>query len=341
MPPADPVTAEGLTSEDRRWLAACAALAARARPLSAPNPGVAALVVKHGVVLGRGWTAPGGRPHAEAVALDQARTAAEGATLYVTLEPCAHRSLRGPACADLVAAAGLARVVIGVQDPDPRTDGSGAEILRAAGIQVVLADDHACRASLKGFLTRQASGRPHVTLKLAVSADGFIGPLSGEPVAITGAIARAHVHRQRALNEGIVVGSGTLRADNPRLDVRLPGLEGLSPARFVLTRGEAPAGWAALASPQAITSLLPMQYVYVEGGAATAAAFLQAGLVDELHIYAAPRSLGTGIPAYGPLGPATRGAPPPGFVLVDRRQLGADVLLVYQPEAHQPGTLGI
>lgn len=328
MPPADP-----LTAQDRRWLAACAALAARARPLSAPNPGVAALVVKHGVVLGRGWTAPGGRPHAEAVALDQARTAAGGATLYVTLEPCAHRSARGPACADLVAAAGLARVVIGVQDPDPRTDGSGADRLRAAGIAVVLADDPACHASLKGFLVREAKGRPFVTLKLAVSKDGFIGPLSGEPVAITGPIARAHVHRQRALNEAIVVGSGTLRADAPRLNVRLPGLANLSPRRFVLTRWAAPDGWTALASPQAVAGLLPMQYVYVEGGAATAAAFLQAGLVDELHIYRAPHSLGSGIPAYGPLGPAVDGAPPPGFTLCDRRQLGDDVLLVYHPAA--------
>lgn len=326
MPPAD-----CLTAEDRRWLAACAALAVRARPLSAPNPGVAALVVKDSVVLGRGWTAPGGRPHAEAVALDQARTAAQGATLYVTLEPCAHRSLRGPACASLVAEAGLGRVVIGVQDPDPRTDGSGAELLRAAGIGVVLADDPACRASLKGFLSREAKGRPHVTLKLAVSRDGFIGPLSGEPVAITGAIARAHVHRQRALAEAIVVGSGTLRADAPRLDVRLPGLAHLSPRRFVLTRGEAPDGWTALDSPQAVATLLPMQYVYVEGGAATAAAFLQAGLADELQIYCAPHSLGAGIPAYGPLGPAAEGAPPPGFTLADRRQLGDDVLLVYHP----------
>lgn len=326
MPPADP-----LTAEDRRWLTACAALASRARPLSAPNPGVAALIVKDGTVLGRGWTAPGGRPHAEAVALAAAGAGARDATLYVTLEPCAHRSPRGPACADLVAGAGLARVVIGCHDPDPRTDGSGAEALRAAGVQVVLTDDPKCRDSLKGFLIRQALGRPHVTLKLAVSHDGFIGPLSGEPVAITGPIARAHVHRQRALNEAIVVGSGTLKADRPRLDVRLPGLAHLSPARFVLTQGAAPEGWTKLSNPQAIAKLLPMQYVYVEGGGATAHAFLQAGLVDELHIYRAPHALGSGIPAFGPLGPATDGAAPPGFSLTDRRQLGDDVLLVYHP----------
>ncbi|MES2698804.1 MAG: bifunctional diaminohydroxyphosphoribosylaminopyrimidine deaminase/5-amino-6-(5-phosphoribosylamino)uracil reductase RibD [Pseudomonadota bacterium] len=325
MPTADP-----LTVEDNRWLAMAASLATRARPQSAPNPGVAAIVVKDGIVLGRGWTMPGGRPHAEAVALAQAGAAAKGATLYVTLEPCAHLSPRGPSCADLVAAAGVARVVIGCGDPDPRTDGAGIARVRAADIAVTLADDPACRASLAGFLTRTRLGRPHVTLKLAVSRDGFIGPLSGEPVAITGSVARAHVHRQRALAEGIVVGGGTLRADSPRLDVRLPGLEQLSPRRFVLTRGEAPSGWSKLVSPQAIASLLPMQYLYVEGGAATAAAFLEAGLVDELHLYRAPHDLGEGIPAYGPLGAAVDGEPPPHFAIVDQRALGGDMLLIYR-----------
>lgn len=325
MPPADL-----RTGDDTRWLAAAASLATRARPRCAPNPGVAAIIVKHGVVLGRGWTMPGGRPHAEAVALAQAGEAAEGATIYVTLEPCAHASPRGPCCADLVTAAGLARVVIGCSDPDPRTDGAGIAALRAAGIAVTLADEPACRASLGGFLTRARLHRPHVTLKLAVSRDGFIGPLSGEPVAITGEVARAHVHRQRALAEGIVVGGGTLRSDRPRLDVRLAGLEQLSPRRFVLTRGEAPDGWEKLASPQAIAGLLPMQYVYVEGGAATAAAFLHAGLVDELHVYRAPHELGEGIPAFGTLGSAVDGAAPLGFTCVDRRALGGDMLLVYR-----------
>ncbi|MFC3101886.1 bifunctional diaminohydroxyphosphoribosylaminopyrimidine deaminase/5-amino-6-(5-phosphoribosylamino)uracil reductase RibD [Altererythrobacter lauratis] len=316
---------------DSRWLDAAASLATRARPISAPNPAVAALAVKDGVVLGRGWTAPGGRPHAEAMALQQAGDAARGATLYVTLEPCAHASPRGPACADLVAEAGLARVVIGCTDPDPRTNGKGAERLRSAGIAVTLADHAACRDSLAGFLTREVKRRPHVTLKLAVSADGFIGPLSGEPVAITGPIARVHVHRQRAMAEAILVGAGTMRRDAPRLDVRLPGLEALSPRRFVLTRGEAPSGWDRLASPQAIASLLPRQYLYVEGGAQTAAAFLSAGLVDELHLYCAPLTLGQGIPAYGALGAAAAGAPPPGFTCVDRRALGRDSLRIFRP----------
>ena len=170
-----------------------------------------------------------------------------------------------------------------------------------------------------------------MTLKLAVSRDGFIGPLSGEPLAITGPVARAHAHRQRAMAEAIVVGGATLRNDAPRLDVRLPGLEQRSPRRFVLTRGQAPAGWERLARPGDVAGLLPMQYVYVEGGAATAAAFIQAGLVDLLQVYCAPHDLGEGILAYGPLGPAPGGSAPPGFTCVDRRRLGGDMLLTYLP----------
>lgn len=322
-------------AEDRRWLDAAASLASRARPLSAPNPGVAAIVVKDGKVLGRGWTAPGGRPHAEAVALDQAGATARGATLYVTLEPCAHASGRGPDCAGLVVAAGLARVVVGCGDPDSRTNGAGLARLRDAGVMVSLVEHAPSRASLAGFLTRETPGRPHVTLKLAVSRDGFIGPLSGEPVAITGAIARAHVHRERARAEAILVGGGTLRRDAPQLDVRLPGLEHPSPRRLVLTRGAAPAGWEALETPHAIARLLPMQYLYVEGGAQTAQAFLEAGLVDLVQLYCAPRVLGEGIPAYGALGRAAYGTPPPGFAVVDRRQLGGDTLLTCMPKPEE------
>lgn len=321
-----------LLVEDRGWLAAAASLATRARPLSAPNPAVAAIVVKQGVVQGRGWTMPGGRPHAEAMALEQAGAAARGATLYVTLEPCAHASPRGPDCAGLVAQAGIARVVVGCGDPDPRTNGRGLARLRQAGVVVDLADDTLCADSLSGFLTRERLGRPQVILKLAVTSDGFIGPLSGEPMAITGPVARAHMHRQRAMAEGIVVGAGTLRRDHPRLDVRLPGLEQRSPRRFVLTHGAPPQGWGKLARPQDIATLRPMQHLYVEGGAATAVAFLQAGLVDLLHIYCAPMVLGGGIAAFGPIGPAVDGAAPPGFACIDQRRLGSDRLLVYRRE---------
>src|SRR5690606_27959516 len=221
--------------DDARWLATAACLGERARPLSRPNPAVGAILVRDGIVVGRGWTRPGGRPHAEAVALTQAGEAARGATLYVTLEPCAHRSQRGPACADLVVEAGIARAVIGGADPAPRTAGNGVDRLRTRVIPARLADDEICRDGLAGYLAQRTLGRPFVTLKLAVTADGFVARLDGTSKWITGEAARAHVHRERARHDAILVGGGTLRADAPRLDVRLAGLEHLSPRRLVLT----------------------------------------------------------------------------------------------------------
>jgi diaminohydroxyphosphoribosylaminopyrimidine deaminase/5-amino-6-(5-phosphoribosylamino)uracil reductase len=309
------------TADDARWLAAAASLAERARPLSRPNPAVAAIVVKDGMVAGRGWTAAGGRPHAEAVALAQATGQARGATLYVTLEPCAHESARGPACADLAVAAGLARAVIGIADPDPRTAEQGIARLEAAGVETALADDPACRESLAGYLTLRQKGRPHVTLKLAVTADGFVARRDGTSRWITGEIARAHVHRERARADAILVGAGTLRADAPRLDVRLPGLEGRSPERLVLTHGTPPEGWRALPSPEAIHELADCQYLFVEGGAVTAAAFLAAGLVDRILLYRAPTTFGEGLSV----------GLPRDWRLADRRTLGVDTLEILEP----------
>lgn len=286
--------------------------------------------MREGRVVSRGWTQPGGRPHAEAVALAAAGEAARGATLFVTLEPCAHRSERGPACADLTAAAGLARVVIGCRDPDPRTAGQGLARLRAARIAVDLADSTACAASLAGYLTRAALGRPHVTLKLALSLDGCIALAGGELQWITGPAARAHTHAMRARADAILVGGGTLRADNPRLDVRLPGLAGRSPARWVLTRGAAPAGWTALPSPAAIGTMADIQYLFVEGGAQTAAAFLAADLVDRLLVYRAPIVIGGGRPGVSDIGLATLVEAHGRWSLADRRPLGSDTLEVYQ-----------
>ncbi|MEZ5683236.1 MAG: bifunctional diaminohydroxyphosphoribosylaminopyrimidine deaminase/5-amino-6-(5-phosphoribosylamino)uracil reductase RibD [Novosphingobium sp.] len=210
------------TDADRRWLAAAARLAARGVPLARPNPAVGAIVVRDDIVIARGWTQPGGRPHAEAVALAAAGDAARGAALYVSLEPCAHQSERGPSCADLIAASGLARVVIGCHDPDPRTAGQGVSRIRAAGIAVSEVDCAECAASLAGYLMLRRQGRPHVTLKLALSADGRLAPPQGQ--WLTGEIARAHVHAWRARMDAILVGSGTLSTDSPRLDVRLPGI---------------------------------------------------------------------------------------------------------------------
>ncbi|MEL0252762.1 MAG: bifunctional diaminohydroxyphosphoribosylaminopyrimidine deaminase/5-amino-6-(5-phosphoribosylamino)uracil reductase RibD, partial [Novosphingobium sp.] len=149
-------------ADDLRWLDAAAAVAARGRPLSRPNPAVGAVIVKDGIVVGRGWTQAGGRPHAEAKALAMAGDAARGATLYVTLEPCAHASARGPSCTSLVLESGLARVVIGVEDPDLRTAGRGIAALRETGIAAELLPSPAAEASLAGYLTRARFGRPHV-----------------------------------------------------------------------------------------------------------------------------------------------------------------------------------
>jgi len=319
-----------IDAQDQRWLAAAARLAGRARPGSRPNPGVGCIIVRDGRVVARGWTQAGGRPHAEAVALAMAGDAARGATLYVTLEPCAHRSARGPACADLVAASGAARVVIGCGDPDPRTAGEGMARLRAAGILVELADCPQARESLAGYLTQCMAGRPHVTLKLATSLDGCIALANGESQWITGPQARAHTHAMRAQAEAILVGGGTLRADAPRLDVRLPGLEAQSPERWVLTRGAAPEGWRALSSPQAIGAEMPdIQYLFVEGGGQTAAAFLRAGLVDRLLLYRAPVLIGGGRPCIGDIGLARLDDAHGKWRFVDARRLGNDRLEVY------------
>jgi diaminohydroxyphosphoribosylaminopyrimidine deaminase/5-amino-6-(5-phosphoribosylamino)uracil reductase len=283
------------------------------------------MLVRDGVVVGRGWTQLGGRPHAEAVALAQAGEAARGATLYVTLEPCAHSSERGPACADLVANAGIARAVIGIGDPDPRTGGQGITRLRSAGIDVTLAEDAVCQASLAGYLMQRREGRPLVTLKLATTADGFIAKPDGTSQWITGETARAHAHRERARSDAILVGGATLRADAPRLDVRLPGLEARNPTRLVLTTSEVPLGWQTLSNPKDIRTL-DAQYLLVEGGAQVADAFLSAGLVDRLLLYRAPVEFGEGIPAVRDPQPS---GVPAGWQLDDRRRLGSDTLEAY------------
>lgn len=319
-----------MVPSDADWMDAAAALAARGRPLSRPNPVVGAVIVKGGRLIGRGWTRAGGRPHAEAGALAMAGAAAQGATLYVTLEPCAHRSARGPSCTSLVLTSGLVRVVIGEQDPDPRTAGSGMAALRAAGIAVDLLPRPAAADSLVGYRTRAAQGRPHVTLKLATSLDGAIALADGTSRWITGPEARAHAHLERARADAILVGGGTLRADAPRLDVRLPGLEARSPARYVLTRGQVAEGWTALADPGAAGAFGEAQYLLVEGGAGAAAAFLASDMVDRLLLYRAPILIGNGRASIGDIGLSDLASAHGRWHLEDRRRLGSDTLEVYQ-----------
>lgn len=320
---------------DADWLDAAARLALRARPLSRPNPGVAAILVRDGTVVGRGWTQLGGRPHAEAMALAKAGAAAAGATCYVTLEPCAHRSARGPCCSSLLAGAGVARVVAGMRDPDPRTAGKGIADLNAAGVAAEVVAHEPSRRSLAGYLARAQRGRPHVTLKLALSLDGCIARADGESRWITGPQARAHVHSRRALADAILVGGGTWRADAPRLDVRLPGLEGRSPARVVLTAH--PAGEVqTLRSPGEIGSLADFQYLYVEGGAQTAAAFLAGDLVDRIELYRAPILIGAGRPAVADIGLADLAAAHGRWRMAERRPLGSDLFEAYEREPCSP-----
>ena len=311
-------------------MAAALAIGERTRGRTAPNPNVGCVIVSDGRVVGRGWTQPGGRPHAEAMALTAAGGAAVGATAYVTLEPCAHVSSRGPACSDLLVSAGVAQVVVAIEDPDPRTAGAGIARLRAAGIAVetgVRAGD--ARRSMAGFLTRRARGRPVVTLKLATSLDGCIAMADGRSRWITGPDARAHAHLERSRHEAILVGRGTVEADVPALDVRLDGLADRSPGRVMLSRGGPVAGWTVLDSPAAIATL-PGDHLLVEGGARTAAAFLRNDLVDRLLLYRAPILIGRGRASIGDIGLADLADAHGGWRLHDTRMLGSDRVEVYE-----------
>jgi diaminohydroxyphosphoribosylaminopyrimidine deaminase/5-amino-6-(5-phosphoribosylamino)uracil reductase len=221
---------------DQRFMALALTLGRRGLGRCWPNPAVGAVIVKDGVIVGRGWTQPGGRPHAEVEALNRAGEAARGATLYVTLEPCSHFG-KSPPCADAVISAGIARVVSAVEDPNPEVAGQGHARLRGAGIVVDVglgaaeaARDHA------GHFRRVRDKRPHVILKLAVSSDDRIAAAGHRPVAITADATRSRVHLLRAQCDAILVGIGTVLADDPLLTTRLPGMEAQSPVRVVLDR---------------------------------------------------------------------------------------------------------
>jgi diaminohydroxyphosphoribosylaminopyrimidine deaminase/5-amino-6-(5-phosphoribosylamino)uracil reductase len=235
-PPANTATFPNNRLLDLRSIRAALALARRGLGTVWPNPAVGCVIVDRGRVVGRGWTQPGGRPHGETEALRRAAEAARGATAYVSLEPCCHWG-RTPPCTDALIAAGIRRVVVALEDPDPRVAGEGVRRLRAAGLDV---DTGLCEAEAAeinaGFFCRLRNGRPLVTLKLATSLDGRIATGRGESQWITGPPARERAHALRAAHDAIMVGTGTVLADDPQLTCRLPGLAHRSPVRVVVDR---------------------------------------------------------------------------------------------------------
>jgi diaminohydroxyphosphoribosylaminopyrimidine deaminase/5-amino-6-(5-phosphoribosylamino)uracil reductase len=253
---------------DQRFMQLALALGRRGQGRTWPNPAVGAVVVKDGVIVGRGWTQAGGRPHAEPVALAHAGEAARDATLYVTLEPCSHIG-KSPPCADAVIAAGIKRVVSAIEDPNPEVAGQGHARLRAAGITVDIglgaseaARDHA------GHFRRVRDKRPHVILKLAVSTDDKIAAAGHKPVAISGEAAQARMHLLRAQSDAILVGIGTVKADDPLLTCRLPGMEARSPVRVVLDRVLRISGTSRLVHSARATPLWLMTSSLAEAAAA-------------------------------------------------------------------------
>ena len=219
---------------DLRFMQLALSLGRRGLGRTSPNPAVGAVVVKDGVILGRGWTQPGGRPHAETEALKRAGKEAKGATLYVTLEPCSHQG-KTPPCIDAIIRSGIARVVSALEDPNPEVAGQGYARLRERGIAVEAGLEAAAAARQHaGHIRRMRDGRPQVLLKLAASADGKAGLLGRKPAGITGEVARARVHQMRAESDAILVGIGTVLSDDPHLTCRLPGMMEWSPVRVIL-----------------------------------------------------------------------------------------------------------
>ena len=234
----DAQTTSETSVDDARFMALALALGRRGLGNTWPNPAVGAVIVKDGVILARGWTQEGGRPHAEVEALRCAKKTAQnglvGATMYVTLEPCSHKG-KSPPCVDAIIKAGIARVVSALDDPNPDVAGQGHERLRAKGVAVNIGvGAEEARGAHAGHILRFTQGRPHVLLKLAISADGKVGLAGRNPAAITGEAARQRVFQMRAQNDAIMVGVGTVLSDNPRLTCRLPGIEARSPVRVVL-----------------------------------------------------------------------------------------------------------
>lgn len=321
-------------SDDAGYMAAAIALAQRGRGQTGSNPNVGCLIVKNSKIVGRGWTQPGGRPHAEEMALEQAGPAAKGADVYVTMEPCAHQSKRGPTCADSLEAIKPKRLVVATLDPDIRTHRQGIDRLGKAGISVSVGVlEREAKRAMAGFFTRLEKNRPFVTLKLAISLDGCIAMADGTSKWITGDRARAHGHVERARSDAILVGAGTLAKDIPGLDVRIKGLEGRSPKPVLLGSADAPEGWLQISVPSAIADIGDVNWLLVEGGATTAASFLEADLVDRILLYRAPIIIGGGLPSVRDMKLHDLNDAHGRWERTDRRDLGQDVLEIYERAA--------
>ncbi|MGD1886854.1 MAG: bifunctional diaminohydroxyphosphoribosylaminopyrimidine deaminase/5-amino-6-(5-phosphoribosylamino)uracil reductase RibD [Cohaesibacteraceae bacterium] len=346
-----PATKDSVTELDRRFLAAAVRLGASRLGMTWPNPSVGCLIVKDGIVVSQGITGAGGRPHGARLALDRAGAAARGATAYVSLEPCNHHG-KTPPCTEALIASGIAKVVIALGDTDPRVCGSGINRLQENGITVVVEPDKAIRqAALKahrGHLMRIAQGRPFVTLKMALSADSGIGVEGQGQVAITSEASNRMPHGVRSRFDAIGIGSGTLRADDPLLSVRRPGLSHRSPVavlfggsgfdatKLVNTRPaeelihlpghDLQAGLQTLGE-HGLTSLL------VEGGARLAKAFLEAHLVDELILLKGEPVLGSKAIRPFPSDPFDdlKAADLDGWKVTARRRIGPDRLMRLAP----------
>jgi diaminohydroxyphosphoribosylaminopyrimidine deaminase/5-amino-6-(5-phosphoribosylamino)uracil reductase len=284
---------------DRAHLERALELAELGRGTTRPNPVVGAVVVAGGEVVGEGWHERKGQPHAESIALEQAGARARGSTLYVTLEPCAHHGATPP-CADAVVAAGVERVVAAVGDPNPRTDGQGFERLRGAGIDVVLAGgdlEWRARTQNEAYRTWVSLGRPFVTYKAAVTLDGRVAAASGDARWISGEQSRRRVHELRAQVDAVAVGMGTVRRENPSLTARDVGATS-QPRRLAFGGGPLPEGseLELLAGPiedeLAALAEQGVQSLLLEGGPTLASGFLQAGAIDKLLLFVAPKLVG-------------------------------------------------
>ncbi len=357
------------SNDDRAHMARALALAARGEYSAHPNPRVGCVIVQGGDVAGEGWHEIAGEDHAEIHALREAGDKAHGACVYVSLEPCAHHG-KTPPCADALINAGVARVVIACGDPDPRVSGDGIARLRDAGIEVtqdVVADQ--ARALNAGFMRVKTGGRPLVTLKVATTLDGQIATATGESQWITGAAARAQVHRLRAAHDAVMTGMGTVRADNPALTVRLPGLPLSPPGRVVLASGavldggdgrRADAAPLWLVVPEGKATALDgatvleaaavdgrpeigaaldalagqgITRVLIEAGATLAASALRAGVVDHIWWFRAAKMIGgDGRSVADAFGIASLDQAP-GFVRSQVRAVGEDILEIYEKAA--------